>query len=117
MAPKANRKSADVIQTSLHQMKVEKIEQGWQFHSDYKVEGRLPLVEGRLFRVHGIRGWFKFNEARTTPCGVVEIDCFGPYNKDGSPSKRPAMFRCFTDDRVRSVAREVIPPRHRKEQT
>lgn len=116
MAPRASKKSAKTIQAIGREWKAQKIEEGWQFHSEYKVEGRLPLVAGRLFKVHGIRGWFRFTEARTTPCGVVEIDCFGPYNKDGSPSKRPAMSRCFTDDRVRSVAREVIPPRHRKEE-
>lgn len=83
---------------------------GWQFHEELRLDGVLPLVEGRLFRVEGQRGWFKFREARTTPDGLAEVDCFGPYRHDGTLNKAQVgagAFRCFGSHRVTKVARRV----------
>jgi|10_taG_2_1085330.scaffolds.fasta_scaffold69654_2 hypothetical protein len=111
MGPKPSASSRRAIRENLEALIEERKNVGWQYHTELRLESRLPLIAGRLFRVVGVRGWFKFFEARTSPEGIVELDCFGPCDKDGSPSKSGGQFRTFTSDRVRSVAREVVPPR------
>ena len=93
---------------------------GWEFHTELRLDGRLPLIEGRMFRVRGERGWFKFRNAYTLPptwtrprnWGPVDpecrtgIECYGPYTKDGSPvGKGNPPFRAFWSERVSRVAR------------
>jgi hypothetical protein len=83
---------------------------GWQFHTELRLDGRLPLIVGRLFRVAGQRGWFQFREARTMPDGRIEVDCFGPFRQDGTLNKAQVgagAFRSFFGDRVTKVARRV----------
>lgn len=94
------------------QWRGEMIAKGYIFHDDgYTIEGRLPLVKGRLFRVSGMRGWFKYEAARTTPDGKVEIDCWQGYDKDGAKNGNAlsGASRCFCAERISRVARDVAP--------
>lgn len=79
---------------------------GWEFHEELRLDGRLPLTPGRMFRVSGVRGWFKFAGARTTPNGQTEVDCYGPSNKQGQMYRN--HMRCFFASRVTKVARKTM---------
>jgi hypothetical protein len=107
---KAASAAVQAIRERVAARRAARLAAGWQFHEELRLAGRLPLVEGRLFRVEGQRGWFKFREARTTPDGLIEVDCFGPYRHDGTLNKAQVgagAFRSFDAVRVSKVARRV----------
>ncbi len=110
MAPRASATSAEPIRQRVADRQATMEAAGWQFHTELRLDGRLPLIEGRLFRVAGQRGWFQFREARTMPDGRIEVDCFGPFRQDGTLNKAQVgagAFRAFYADRVTKVARRV----------
>lgn len=108
--PKPNAASRAALRARHEKYRADKREAGWMFHDDgYTIEGRLPLVKGRLFRVSGMRGWFMYEAARTTPDGKVEIDCYSGYDKDGMKNGGVHMSRCFYAERVKRVSRDVVP--------
>jgi hypothetical protein len=108
MSPRVTAKSARLFRAEHAQWRADREAKGWVFHEDLHLEGRLPLTRGRLFRVRGLRGWFKFDHARTAPDGQAEVHCFGPCNKAGVYSRN--HYRTFDADRVVRVARKVLPP-------
>lgn len=84
-------------------MAAQPLPEGWVVSLELRLQGRLPLTEGRKFRVTGETGEFIFLRHVTTAKGEEWIDCYG-----GRSTKRGdhKQFRSFHPDRVRSVARE-----------
>ena len=77
------------------------INEHWDISETLNIEGRLPLVVGREFRVKGERGRFKFRRAVTnTRTGEMWIDAVH-INKE----KRQA--RSFSPDKVKVVHRKI----------
>jgi len=112
MAPKATATAAKALRQCHAEQRAAKEAAGWKFHEELRLDGCLPLVAGRLFRVSGKRGWFKFRSADTTPDGRVQVHCHGPYNVEGTPSaSRCVAAHTFWGERVTKVARKVTPAR------
>ncbi len=106
MAPAAARKAIEARQAEWRACLESK---GFTFHEELRLEGRLPLIRGRMFRIRGSRYWWKFNHGRTVPDGRIEVHCSGPFTKAGTPIQNAT--RCFWSDRVSKVARQVLNPK------
>jgi len=91
------------IQAQHAEWRAEREARGWVFHEELRLEGRLPLTAGRMFRIRGSRYWFRFSSGQTTPDGRIEVLCSGPYTKAGSAIQHNQ--RAFWSDRVTKVAR------------
>ena len=76
--------------------------QGYAHWSEYRIDGKLPLVRGRRFRVSGERGWFVFVDAGSERSGDV-VNCYGPFSKRSTEIH--GNSRSFTADRVAQVER------------
>jgi len=97
------------IQSNIEARRLALEARGWAFHEELRLEGRLPLTAGRMFRIRGSRYWWKFDHGRTVPDGRIEVHCSGPYTKAGNPIQ--TTTRCFWSDRVSKVARQVLNPK------
>lgn len=75
---------------------------GYAHWSEYRVDGKLPLVRGRRFRVSGERGWFVFTDAGRDKAGD-HINGYGPFTKRSTEIH--GNSRTFTPDRVTRVER------------
>lgn len=105
MTPKASVRSARALRQAGVERRTRLESLGWSFMDEVRIDGRLPLTVGRMFRVSGIRGWFKFTSAAQRPDGHVEITCHGPCTKAGRVIQTNS--RCFDAARVTRVARSV----------
>ena len=67
----------------------QRLEDGWEYHEELRLEGRLPLVKGRRFQLQGESGWFIFHSVYFDPRhgenGIRIINCYGPLTKAGDP--------------------------------
>jgi len=77
---------------------------GYAHWSEYRIDGKLPLVRGRRFRVSGERGWFVFTEAGRDR-GGDHINGYGPFTKNSTEIL--GNSRSFTPDRVTRVERSI----------
>jgi hypothetical protein len=81
---------------------------GYAHWSEYRIDGKLPLVRGRRFRVSGERGWFVFVDAgseRSGDCFISHLNCYGPFTKNSIEIH--GNSRTFTPDRVIKVERSI----------
>ena len=77
--------------------------QGVRWYTEFRIDGKLPLVRGRRFKRNpqpvtithangktvtypplGKRGWYIFTEAVKSVNGNISIECSGPYTKAGT---------------------------------
>ncbi len=110
MGPRPNAASRKAIRERVAAQRADREARGWQFHDELRIDGKLPLTLGRLFRAQGRRGWFQFREARTLPDGRIEVHAFGPYRQDGSINERQlgaGAFRAFWAKDVSRVGRKT----------
>tara|TARA_R100001530_G_scaffold130542_1_gene101554 strand:- start:684 stop:1061 length:378 start_codon:yes stop_codon:yes gene_type:complete len=87
MSPK--KKSAQLIQQQRAIKFAQRLEDGWEYHEELRLEGRLPLVKGRRLQFKEESGWFIFHSVYLDPRfgedGVRIIECYGPLTKAGDP--------------------------------
>ena len=95
---RANRKFFD---EKLRQMYAK----GWRFWTEYRIDGILPLVPGRRFRVIGVSGWFVFQYAGRDAGGNDYVECYGPFTK--SSTQISGSSYSFAVDRVRETERRI----------
>ena len=77
---------------------------GYAHWSEYRIDGKLPLVRGRRCRVSGARGWFGFTDAGRDNAGD-HINGYGPFTKNSTEIH--GNSRTFTPDRVIKVERSI----------
>jgi len=77
---------------------------GYAHWSEFRIDGKLPLVRGRRFRVSGERGWFVFIDAGSER-GVDYVNGYGPFTKNSTEIHGNGY--CFTADRVTRVERSI----------
>ena len=67
----------------------QRLEEGWEYHEELRLEGRFPLVKGRRFQLEEESGWFIFHSVYFDPHhgenGIRIINCYGPLTKAGDP--------------------------------
>ena len=87
MSPR--QKSAQLIQQQRAIKFAQRLEDGWEYHEELRLEGRLPLIKGRRFQLEEESGWFIFHSVYFDPRqgenGVRIIECHGPLTKAGDP--------------------------------
>jgi hypothetical protein len=77
---------------------------GFAHWSEFRIDGKLPLVRGRRFRVSGERGWYVFVDAGRDNAGD-HINGYGPFTKNSTEIH--GNSRTFTPDRVTRVERSI----------
>jgi len=83
---------------------VDQYAKGFAHWAEYRIDGKLPLVRGRRFRVSGERGWFVFVDAGSERSGDY-LNCYGPFTKNSTEIH--GNSRTFTPDRVIKVERSI----------
>ena len=89
MSPRMTQKYAQRIHLERAIKFAQRLEDGWEYHEELRLEGRLPLVKGRRFQLQGESGWFIFYSVYLDPRhgenGIRIITCYGPLTKAGDP--------------------------------
>ena len=95
---RANRKHADECLRRMYA-------KGWRFWTEYRIDGKLPLVMGRRFRVTGVSGWFVFQYAGRDAGGNDYVECYGPFTKNSTQTSGSSY--AFAVERVRDTERKI----------
>ena len=95
---RANRKSHDENVRSMYT-------RGWRFWTEYRIDGMLPLVPGRRFRVTGVSGWFVFQYAGRDAGGNDYVECYGPFTRNSTQTSGSSYS--FAVERVRDTERKI----------
>ena len=83
---------------------VDQYAKGFAYWTEYRIDGKLPLIRGRRFRVSGERGWYVFIDAGCDR-GGDHVNGYGPFTKNSTEIH--GNTRTFTPDRVIKVERSI----------
>jgi hypothetical protein len=97
---RANRKHADECLRRMYA-------KGWRFWTEYRIDGILPLVPGRRFRVIGVSGWFVFKYAGRDLSGADYVEGHGPFSRNSTQTSGSSYS--FAVERVRDTERKIYP--------
>ena len=107
MSPRPNTKYQKQIQLEAAMVFAQRLEDGWEYHEELRLEGRLPLVKGRRFQLKEIAGWFIFSSVHLDPRhgenGMRVINCYGPVTKAGDPKAGCHNHHYPIDEGVESI--------------
>ena len=104
MPTRQNEKNRRRNKATADQFIVDQYAKGFAYWSEFRIDGKLPLVRGRRFRVSGERGWFVFTDAGRDNAGD-HINGYGPFTKNSTEIH--GNSRTFTPDRVAKVERRI----------
>ena len=89
MSPRPSAEYGKRIELERAMTFAQRLEDGWEFYEELRLEGRLPLIKGRRFQLEEMSGWFIFYSAHLDPRhgenGIRIINCYGPLTKAGDP--------------------------------
>jgi hypothetical protein len=102
MPSRQDEKNRRANSATADQSIVDRYTKGFAHWSEFRIDGKLPLVRGRRFRISGERGWFVFTDAGRDKAGD-HINGYGPFTKKSTEIH--GNSRTFTPDRVAKVER------------
>ena len=124
MPTRQGTRSIKKNQMLLEQQLREAHAQGVRWYTEFRIDGKLPLVRGRRFKRNpqpvtithtngktvtypalGKRGWYIFTEAVKSANGNITIECSGPYTKAGTA--RGAGSHSITINEIGTVERST----------
>lgn len=82
----------------------EQYAKGRRYMTEYHIDGKLPLVRGRRFKINGDGKYYIFHYAGTDKGGDW-ISADGPYSKNGTDAG--GLSHCFDPADIRQVERSV----------
>lgn len=82
----------------------ERYDKGHRYWTEYRIEGKLPLVRGRRFKIEGDSGYYIFHYAARDNGGDW-ISADGPHKKNALGAG--SLSRCFDPKVVKQVERTM----------